>query len=266
LEDNPTLMKNDPEYETRLMNLPTYLRRALRFGDWDIMAGQVFDEWRRAKHVVRPFALPQAGWFRFYCFDWGYQKPYAIAKLAVNYDGKVIQYGEIYGCAKGEVNKGTKESSIDVAAKAWAAAREEGVTDLVADPATWNRQDGYPAPIEAFIQAGFKAVKANNDRIPGLTTFHNFLKQEDENKQPMFQVFDTCRHTIRTLPVLMPDEHHIEDVESKLQEDHLYDAIRYGLMSNFVSKPQRVFERMRSRFPSQAPARASQRYDVLKDW
>ena len=238
IEDNPALINNDPDYLNRMKLLPLHLYRALREGDWDIFAGQVFDEWRRDRHAVKPFALPQDGWRRFYAFDWGFTKPYALVKLAVNYDGKVVQYGEIYGCRKDEFNTGLKEGSPEVAAKAREHASNEGVTDMVADPASWNRQDNYPAPITAFQEAGFRCVPGNNDRKAGLQIVHDFLKQEDENGMPMFQVFDVCVNTVRTLPALTPDPHNPEDIDSSL-EDHLYDAIRYGLMSRYARHPRR---------------------------
>ena len=238
LEDNPKLLERNPKYKTSLLGLPKHLKRALYYGDWDVFGGQMFDEWRRDKHIIKPFVMAQDSWRRFYCLDWGFGKPYAIVKMAVNYDGKVIQYGEIYGCQRGRVNEGTRESSTEVAKKAWEHAVREGVTELIADPSSWNVQDNVLSPITAFIKIGFKCQRANNDRKPGLQIVHNFMLQEDENKQPMFQVFNTCYQTIRTLPVLMPNPHDIEDVDSKM-EDHLYDAIRYGLMSRYSANPQR---------------------------
>jgi len=239
LEDNPKLLQKNPKYKTYLLSLPEHMRRPLYEGDWDVYAGQVFDEWRRDRHVIKPFALPQGSWRRFYSMDWGSSKPYAIVKLAVNYDGKVIQYGEIYGCMRGEVNKGTKEGTAVVSKKAWADAVDEGVTDLIADPACWNKTDpSYPAPIQAFKDAGFHCIRANNDRKAGLQQMHDYMKQNDENGQPMFQVFNTCYQTIRTLPALLPDPNNPEDVDSKL-EDHIYDADRYGLMSRYANHPER---------------------------
>jgi hypothetical protein len=112
------------------------------------------------------------------------------------------------------------------------------VTELTADPARWNAQDGFPSPIQAFIDEGFRRIRANNARKPGLRQFHGCLKQEDENAQPMFQVFNTCHQTIRTLPALLPNQNDLEDVDSEM-EDHLYDAIRYGLMSRYATHPHR---------------------------
>ena len=262
LEDNPALMENDPDYANRLKLLPKHQYRALRLGDWDIFAGQVFDEWRRSLHVIKPFALPQDGWRRFYALDWGYSKPYAVVKMAVNGDGKVIQYGELYGCQRDEFNAGVKEGSPEVAAKAWEMAVNEGVTELVADPACWNKQDTFPAPITAFQEAGFRCVKANNDRKAGLQQVHNYLKDKDENGLPMYQVSEVCGNTIRTLPALVPNQNDQEDVDSSL-EDHLYDAVRYALMSRYASHPKRY---LRGQQAHRRAEIAPKEYSPLDDW
>ena len=44
--DNEILLRNDPEYLTRLAALPDAERKALLYGDWDSFSGQVFNEWR----------------------------------------------------------------------------------------------------------------------------------------------------------------------------------------------------------------------------
>lgn len=53
----------------------------------------------------------------------------------------------------------------------------------------------------------------------------------------MFQVFDTCRHFIRTIPNLVYDESRVEDIDTT-QEDHIYDECRYVLMENPISPRQ----------------------------
>lgn len=59
----------------------------------------------------------------------------------------------------------------------------------------------------------------------------------DEEGRPMFQVFDTCRHFIRTIPNLVYDESNVEDIDTT-QEDHVYDECRYVLMENPISPRQ----------------------------
>ncbi len=45
----------------------------------------------------------------------------------------------------------------------------------------------------------------------------------------MLQVFNTCKHFIRTIPNLVYDESNVEDIDTR-QEDHIYDECRYVLM------------------------------------
>ena len=242
LEDNPTLMKNDPNYENRLKLLPTALYRAMRNGDWDIFAGQVFDEFRRNKHVIKPFALEPGVWKKFYSFDWGYSKPFSLGKWAVDSEGRMVRYGEWYGCEKGEVDVGVKMSTSEIAAKCWEMAVVEGVTEMIADTSMWAKDKDGPSKIEYFEKAGgektgFKCSQANKDRVNGLSIFHQRLKTLCGEKQvPMLQVFDHCVDFIRTIPVLTPDESNPEDVNSKL-EDHIYDESRYAMMSDFAHSP-----------------------------
>jgi len=237
IEDNPALMKNDPDYANRLQLLPGHLYRALRHGDWDIFAGQVFDEFRRSLHVIKPFALPPGEWKKFFAFDWGYSKPFSLGKWAVNSEGRMIRYGEWYGCEKNETDVGIKMSTGEIAKKCWEMAVLEGVTEMVADTAMWAKDGDGPSKIEYFEKAGFKCIQANKDRINGLSIFHQRFKTLcGEEQVPMLQVFDNCVDFIRTIPQLTPDESNPEDVNSKL-EDHIYDESRYAMMSDFAHNP-----------------------------
>jgi hypothetical protein len=245
--DNKKLMENDPGYADRLKLLPGHLRRALLEGDWDVFAGQVFDEWKRCRHVVKPFPLAAGGWYKFYALDWGYSRPYAIVKLAVNRDGKVIQYGEIYGCDKNEVNKGIRKPSGEAAREAWADAVREGVSEVVCDPAVWNRQDDGPSVADIFEKTGFRCIRGNNDRVNGWLAIHERLQQDDEYDSPMLQIFDCCVNTIRTLPAMTPDPSKPEDVDTRL-EDHLMDALRYGIMSRAAENPLAALRKQNGRY------------------
>lgn len=65
-------------------------------GEWGIEAGQFFKEWRESKHVIEPFKVPD-GWMRFRSMDWGSARPYACLWWAVDYDGSMYCYRELYG-------------------------------------------------------------------------------------------------------------------------------------------------------------------------
>jgi hypothetical protein len=223
-----------------------------------VFAGQVFDEFRRDLHVVKPFPLDQGRWVKFYAFDWGYAKPFAVIKLAVNGDGKVVQYGEIYGCEEKEYNKGVRLPSNKVAEMIYKDAVLEGVSTIICDPAIWGKDDDNPSPGENLEKAGFNAVRAINDRLSGWGRMHELLQQEDEHNKPMLQIFDTCVDTIRTLPSLTPNKNRPEDVDSNM-EDHLADALRYGCMSDFVTRPGTYLRRQG------AGVVVPKRFDVLRD-
>lgn len=240
LEDNAILMQNDPDYEARLMSLPGHLARAMRYGDWSVFDGQVFESFNTAKHVIKPMALPPGEWFKFCSMDWGWSHPYSIAFWAVNSQGHLIRYRELYGCQAGEFNKGVKKSARTLAQEAWEFAIYDGVKDMVADPAIWKDEKITEDSIsiaQEFEKVGFKMHKANNDRINGLVMVDQFLKTPiDENGTPMLQVFNTCSGFIRTIPMLTPNPNRPEDVNTDL-EDHIYDDTRYAVMSEFVKHP-----------------------------
>ena len=242
LEDNPALMKNDPGYAERLKLLPGHLYRALRMGDWDVFAGQAFDEWRRELHAVKPFALEPGAWKRFYALDWGYAAPFSLGKWAVNGEGRMVRYGEWYGCSADEMNTGIKMGCADAAAEAWKMAVAEGVTECVADPAMWNRDDGGLSKAEMWEKAGFRMLRGDNDRVNGLSIFHQRLKSLGEDGRPMLLVFENCADFIRTIPALTPDPRNPEDVDSRL-EDHIYDEARYAIMSGFAHNPENALRR-----------------------
>ena len=56
------------------------------------------------------------------------------------------------------------------------------------------------------------------------------MQDEDEDGSPSLVVFDNCFNLVSQLPSIPLDKKNPEDVDTK-SEDHLYDALRYGIMS-----------------------------------
>ncbi len=96
LEDNPTLTDNDPDYEQRLEGLgDAALVRAMREGDWDIVAGGMFDDlWKRPVHTIESFEIPRS-WSIDRAFDWGSSKPFSVGWWATS-DGTTAPNGRTY--------------------------------------------------------------------------------------------------------------------------------------------------------------------------
>jgi hypothetical protein len=74
------------------------------------------------------------------------------------------------------------------------------------------------------------ADRSKGSRVAGKNEVHRRLQVDEYTEEPKMVIFDTCRHLIAQLPTLPLDKHNPEDVDTK-SEDHLYDALRYGLMS-----------------------------------
>ena len=80
----------------------------------------------------------------------------------------------------------------------------------------------------------------DHTRLAGKMQVHYRLSMDDRGF-PKFYVFNTCRHFIRTLPLLIYDEHKVEDVNTA-GEDHIYDVLRYVLMEAPTNPPIRKKE------------------------
>lgn len=55
------------------------------------------------------------------------------------------------------------------------------------------------------------------------------------------QIFKTCKEFIRTIPALVYDEKHIEDINTDT-EDHIYDACRYVFMANPIGPRKNILQ------------------------
>ncbi len=244
LADNPTLAERDPGYLARLEGLShPALVKAMRDGDWDIVAGQALEMWSGERHVIRPFAIPRH-WLRFRSIDWGSSKPFSIGWWAVadgndgplNKDGiphilaagTLVRYREWYGW-NGAPDQGLRITARQVASGLLERQQEgEKIVYTVADRAMFNRNDG-PSVAEHFARAGVPLRPSDSARKAGFQEVRARLIGTDG--APGLVVFDTCRDgAIRTLPNLVLDRDDPEDVDTRT-EDHTYDELRYACMS-----------------------------------
>lgn len=244
--DNKELLENDPNYLASLAMMPEADRDALLYGSWESFDGQVFREWRNDSahyddrkwtHVINPFPIPKH-WKIIRCFDWGYTHPFACYWIAISPDKVKYIIREYYG-TNGTPNKGVELNHMEVARE----IREIEDTDPnlngrqiygVADPAIFEASKGKSIASEMALYPNYVVWhKGDNARIPGKMQYHYHLAF-DKDGDPLLQVFNTCRHFIRTIPSLTYSEKNVEDVNSDL-EDHAYDAVRYALMENQIT-------------------------------
>lgn len=244
--DNKALLENDPSYIANLSMLPEAEKNALLYGSWDSFDGQVFREWRndpahyedqRWTHVISPFPIPPH-WRMWRGFDFGYAKPFSVGWYAADEDGRIYRIAEYYGCT-GTPNVGVKINPAEIAAEIRRIESEHPCLKGrhimgVADPSIFDESRGES--VAAMMERSPNFVywsPGDNTRLAGKMQYHYRLAFDDDG-QPMFQVFDTCKHFIRTIPSLVYDDKHVEDINTD-QEDHIYDECRYVLMENPIS-------------------------------
>lgn len=253
VQDNDALMKADPEYVKFLEGLPPKLKEAWLYGRWDIFEGMYFEEFRdtvdtaRAKqlgvdpedlmdqhrwtHVIHPFN-PPLGWKYYRSYDWGYGKPFSCNWWAVDYEGTAYMIAELYG-SNGQPNEGIKWNNDKQFSEIARIEREHPYLKGreifgVADPSIWDGSKGV-STADTAEKYGIYFDPGVNDRIPGWMQMRYRFQFDDEGYARMY-FFETCKDTIRTLPLLMFDEHIPEDLDSD-GEDHAADSIRYFCMS-----------------------------------
>jgi hypothetical protein len=237
MEDNPHL---NPEYENDLLALPEVLRKALREGDWGVFSGQVFSELSRDRHVVAPINLPLS-WLRYNGVDWGYAKPWAVLWAAVDEDGRVWIYRELYDTGVGEAEQARRILAAE--------ADDEKVTVRYADDAMWaTRGDAKPIS-DIYAENGVhltEAGKGAGSRIIGWQRIHSYLDNGPAcphhralgwTECPMLHIFDTVENLWRELRDLPHATKGDPEDADTTASDHAADGLRY-LLINLGTAPR----------------------------
>lgn len=120
-----------PEYVATLESIDEpNKKKAWLHGDWDVVAGGMFDDlWDSSQHVVTPFKIPES-WRIDRSFDWGSSAPFSVGwwaesdgsevvlpngKTMSTVRGDIFRIKEWYG-SNGRPNEGLRMLAEDVAA------------------------------------------------------------------------------------------------------------------------------------------------------
>jgi len=224
LFDNPYLAESG-DYEAMLLSLPEHQRKQLLEGNWDINEGAAFPEFNRQIHVVDPYAIPR-NWVKFRACDYGYGSYTGVIWFAVAPDEQLVVYRELY------CSKVTASDLADMIMNA-----EEGDGQIrygVLDSSLWhNRGDTGPSLAEQMNQKGCRwrpSDRSRGSRVSGKNEIHRRLQVDEFTEKPRMVFMSTCTHTISQIPAIPLDKRNPEDVDTN-SEDHLYDALRYGIMT-----------------------------------
>lgn len=242
MSDNPSLFESDPDYDKRLEGLgDPLLVRAMREGDWDIIAGAAFGEFRRELHTCRPFPIPQH-WEIWRGADDGFTSPAACLWLTRDpLYGTVFVVRELYRAKMLPDEYASRIKEIDGAIQRITAegevvtnealgVRVDGILDSAAFASTGTREAPRGTQLNN-LGARFKpADKWPGSRVHEKQNVHRFLARNKShpNRRPSLIFFEHCRELIDEIAALPVDEKNPEDVDTEAP-DHAYDALRYGL-------------------------------------
>jgi hypothetical protein len=225
LTDNPYLSEQG-DYETMLLSLPEHQRKQLLEGNWDVAEGAAFPEFNRKHHVVESFQIPK-NWVKFRSCDYGYGSFSAVLWFAVTPDEQLIVYRELYV---------SKVLAKDLARMVLQLEEDDGnIKYGVLDSSCWHKRgDTGPSLAEQMILEGCRwkpSDRSAGSRIAGKNELHRRLQVDEFTEEPRLIIMDNCTNLIAQLPVLPLDKNNPEDIDTKVNFDHLYDALRYGVMS-----------------------------------
>lgn len=238
VEDNPTLMKVDPDYVNMLEGLretDEQLWKAWRHGSWDVFIGQVFTEWNYDQHTYEgqmdyPFELCT----RVMMFDWGYTAPGCMLWVAITPENA-------YGVRRAYVYRELWQTKKEP--KEWA---EQLAKINAVDPVKYMALphdcfatvQGKQTIADTFwkitgIPIKRMATQIKDARVNRAALLHQYLSVAPDGK-PYLQVHRSCHNTIETIPELVHDENNVEDVDTR-GNDHAYDALTGGLLTMVVN-------------------------------
>ncbi len=246
--DNRVLLDADPQYLANLQALPERERMALLEGRWDLFIGQMFEEWCEEVHVVDPFEIPRH-WRRICALDWGFNHPTVVLWGAVDEDGVVWVYRELW----------LRRTPVDGPDGLAARIRRYPDSDLcrfvAAGPDVFTMQSqalGGPRIAELFRDNGVTLtnVCARTHRVDWWQQVRRYLHWRDAQGlritgRPLVRIFrGACPRLLATLPVMVQDPDDPEDMlkvdadpDTGEGGDDAVDALAHLLMARPRSSP-----------------------------
>lgn len=248
VDDNQVLVKADPDYVRQLDELPPDLRDMWRWGKWDVLAGQYFNEFRRERHVIAPIPLDPA-WRRYRAIDYGLDG-LACVWAAIDYDGNVYIYRELQveDAPIYEAGQLIRDMTPD----------DERIYLTLAPPDLWGRsQESGRSKADIFREAGVALTTSSNNREAGWLGIKDLLRLRGTPGRPKLYIFADCVKLIRNLPLLLRDEKKPDDCMTEPHDiTHLPDALRYLI----------VYWLRGNKLPEARPQGSRWHEDLLEDY
>jgi phage terminase large subunit len=266
VHDNP-IYAADANYLKTLAALPSHLRRAFLDGDWEVFAGQYFDNFDVTRHIARAETVDWKPWWpRWISIDWGFEHPSATywhaaapgrdeiapRQTVITYREYVTHRTAPRDLAHEIIARSVAQASacaplpghnsFDLGSRTTSQSTHEKIDAIYLSPDAFARRTDEASIADqmgdVFAAAGFpRPVPADNDRIGGWMLMYQMLDADE------WLLTDNCIELIRTIPTLVRDMARIEDIE-KMDGDDPADAARYGLKSRYATRASYSIEHL----------------------
>lgn len=209
---------------------------------WNVFEGQIFPDFHREIHVIKPFALPDT-WKRIGGIDHGERNPSTFLWCAVNGQGDLIFYREYKKSGEfvdqhvkniKELNEGDKLEYVEIDPSVKSVRGASGRKVDTEYKEEWIKVFKEQMPIRY----------ANNDVNAGIARVHKYLRLDPakqhittkKNGAPKIYIFDTCTELVDELEgykwkKISPTNENDPDEAPRKKDDHLVDPMRYIIMS-----------------------------------
>lgn len=229
--DNPSVNR---DYLAELAALTGTRRARLFEGRWVQAEGIVYDEWDAAVHLIDRFPIP-SDWKRFCSIDFGFTHPFCCQWWAVDRDGRLYRYREIYETGRLMVDP---NGGPDLVKQIKALSEGEKLAAIIADPedaearAAMARSGLLTTPAIKDKEIGIQAVKARllpaGDGKPRLFLLKNSLVKRDLKRQEAGR--PCCTEEEFDAYVLDQKKDKIAKEEPLKENDDGMDPLRYAVM------------------------------------
>lgn len=218
---------NPSEYEGNLQKLTGVTKERLAEGRWVQAEGAVYPEFDPIEiHIIDPFDIP-ADWRRIRCCDFGLTNPFVCLWFAIDPDGRMFLYREIYMTQR-TVNTHSKLINE--------LSEGEEIEITICD---WDAEDRL-----TLEENGIFNIQAEKDILRGVGLVRDRLQLQLDGR-PRFSIFRTCLVEVDEQlrdrkPVSVteefpsyawaknPDGTAKKDAPAKIN-DHAMDAVRYAV-------------------------------------
>jgi PBSX family phage terminase large subunit len=207
-------------------------------GSWDAFAGQIYNEFERGKHVIKPFRVPEE-WTKFVGLDHGYRNPTCAIWCAMDYDGNIYAYREFYQAEWiiEEIVKGRKDTGQLGLTQLALGEKLEGIWVDPSTKADRGKESDYTTYLE-YLPKDWSLIPANNEVANGIDRVKQYLKPDQRTGKPRLFIFETCSNLIEQMAQyryeeLTPGQEMNKNMKESpvKKDDHAVDALRYAMMS-----------------------------------